>query len=561
MTKRILLKSAFFAAVIIFVFSSAQAQTSAFTYQGKLTDASAAASGQYDFTFRLFDAASAGTQIGADVSLDNVAVSAGIFTVNLDFGANAFSTNATRFLEISVRAGESSGAYTPLAPRQEITSTPFSIKSLIADNTFNLGGLAASQYVVTTDFRLTDDRNPLPNSPNYLQNTTATQAASNFNISGNGTAGGTLSGNVVNAATQFNIGGLRVLTMNPVNGNLYGGGAAGSGTNNTFFGLPSGNSNSGFSNSFFGSETGNVNTGFGNSFFGMSSGRLNNSGSLNSFFGRAAGLLNTTGWGNTFVGANAGDSNNSGNSNSFFGDSAGDGNTSGEYNTFIGQNSGANNTTGSSNTMLGFGANVLSSNLTFATAIGAGATVNRNNLIVLGRSGGQDEVLVPGNAIISQDLSTNTFAANAVFTTQLQTGSLTIETLGAAGGTSLCRNASNQISNCSSSLRYKTNIAPFSFGLDFIKQLRPITFNWKIGGAEDIGFGAEDVAQISPLFVTFNEKGVIEGVKYDRLSVVFVNAFKEQQTQIERQQKQIDELKTIVCELKPRAAICREAQK
>ena len=82
---------------------------------------------------------------------------------------------------------------------------------------------------------------------------------------------------------------------------------------------------------------------------------------------------------------------------------------------------------------------------------------------------------------------------------------------------------------------------------------------------KDVGFGAEDVAKINPLFVSFNDKGEVEGVKYDRLSVAFVNAFKEQQTQIEtqnvqieKQQKQIDELKLIVCAMKPDAEVCRD---
>ena len=39
-------------------------------------------------------------------------------------------------------------------------------------------------------------------SSNYSQNATSQQAASNFNISGNGTAGGLLTGNTVNAAMQ-----------------------------------------------------------------------------------------------------------------------------------------------------------------------------------------------------------------------------------------------------------------------------------------------------------------------------------------------------------------------
>jgi TolA-binding protein len=96
---------------------------------------------------------------------------------------------------------------------------------------------------------------------------------------------------------------------------------------------------------------------------------------------------------------------------------------------------------------------------------------------------------------------------------------------------------------------------------------------------KDVGFGAEDVARINPLFVTYNSNGEVEGVKYDRLSAAFVNAFKEQQSQIEQQQtrieqqqklnenqqrliesqqRQIDALKKLVCELKPTAEICKE---
>jgi hypothetical protein len=52
----------------------------------------------------------------------------------------------------------------------------------------------------------------------------------------------------------------------------------------------------------------------------------------------------------------------------------------------------------------------------------------------------------------------------------------------------------------------------------------------------DLGLVAEEVAAAEPLLVTRNEKGEVEGVKYDRLSAVFINAFKEQQAQIERQQ-------------------------
>jgi hypothetical protein len=64
--------------------------------------------------------------------------------------------------------------------------------------------------------------------------------------------------------------------------------------------------------------------------------------------------------------------------------------------------------------------------------------------------------------------------SNATQMTIAAGGVVSINTLGSAGSTQLCRNASNQISTCSSSLRYKTNIANFSLGLNVVRQLRPI---------------------------------------------------------------------------------------
>ena len=134
----------------------------------------------------------------------------------------------------------------------------------------------------------------------------------------------------------------------------------------------------------------------------------------------------------------------------------------------------------------------------------------------------------------------------------LPTGEISMATLGAAGATALCFNALNQISTCSSSLRYKTNIGQFSSGMSFVRQLRPISFDWKDGGMKDVGFGAEDIAKIDPRFVTYNDKGEVEGVKYDRLSVVLVNAVKEQQTQIEKQQTLIEKQQDLIEQLEKR---------
>jgi hypothetical protein len=362
------------------------AQTSTFSYQGRLTDAGLPASGSYEMQFKLFDAATPGNQTGPTLTFDGagsnpaaVTVTNGVFAVQLDFGAGAFP-GADRYLEIGFRRpGETS--FTPLTPRQPIAATPYAVRSLsaatadIATDAKLLGAVAASQYVQTGDARLSDARRPTAGSSAYIQNTTTTQAATSFNISDNGTAGGTLSGNTVNATIQYNIGGVRVLRA-PAN-NLFAGIGAGNsnttggensffgydagksnttGNANSFFGMSAGKNNAGgLHNSFFGANAGLTNTfGFGNSFFGTSAGASNTTGSDNSFFGTDAGLGNTLGHANSFVGMGAGQLNTTGSDNSFFGKWAGNSNTTGNSNSFVGKEAGFSNTSGSDNSFFGW---------------------------------------------------------------------------------------------------------------------------------------------------------------------------------------------------------------
>jgi hypothetical protein len=125
------------------------------------------------------------------------------------------------------------------------------------------------------------------------------------------------------------------------------------------------------------------------------------------------------------------------------------------------------------------------------------------------------------------------------------------------GTTQLCEYFDGMIATCSSSLRYKTDVHSFSGGLDIVTRLRPIAFTWKAGGAHDVGLAAEEVEQVEPLLTFRNDKGEIEGVKYNQLSAVFVNAIRDQQAQIEQQQVQIDALKGLVCQSHPDADVCR----
>ncbi len=110
----------------------AQGVGSAFTHQGRLTDAGNPASGPYDFRGILYDAPAGGTQVGPIVSLEDVAVVDGLFTIPLDFGAGAFR-GSPRWLEIAVRPGATSGAYTVVGSRQELRPAPNAIFSAAAD--------------------------------------------------------------------------------------------------------------------------------------------------------------------------------------------------------------------------------------------------------------------------------------------------------------------------------------------------------------------------------------------------------------------------------------------
>ena len=126
-------RSLAFAAALLFVVladSPACAQSTVFTYQGLLDDAGAPTSGLHDFRFRLFDAASGGVQIGSTLCVDNVNVTAGVFTVSLDFGQQ-YATTAQRHLEIEVRRDTglscaNAAGFVVMAPRQELTATPMS---------------------------------------------------------------------------------------------------------------------------------------------------------------------------------------------------------------------------------------------------------------------------------------------------------------------------------------------------------------------------------------------------------------------------------------------------
>jgi len=116
-----------FAGFIAMCFSNgAQGQWTAFTYQGVLRDGTALANGSYDLRFVLFDVEAFGFPVGPIRTNGNVAVSNGLFTATLDFGAGAFE-GAERWLEIGVRPGGTAGSFTTLSPRTPLRPTPYAL--------------------------------------------------------------------------------------------------------------------------------------------------------------------------------------------------------------------------------------------------------------------------------------------------------------------------------------------------------------------------------------------------------------------------------------------------
>ena len=89
----------------------------------------------------------------------------------------------------------------------------------------------------------------------YIQNSISPQSASNFNISGSGTVGGTMSAGTVNSTGQYQINGVRVFANNANDSIFAGEGTGISGSLNSFFGKGAGSSvSTGSSNTMIGAN-------------------------------------------------------------------------------------------------------------------------------------------------------------------------------------------------------------------------------------------------------------------------------------------------------------------
>jgi hypothetical protein len=182
--------------------------------------------------------------------------------------------------------------------------------------------------------------------------------------------------------------------------------------------------------------------------------RDNTTGSQNTAVGRYAAQNVTTGTFNTVVGYEALDTATSAHYNTTIGVYSGRDTTSGSYNTFLGAHSGNSNTTGVDNVYIGYSTGSYSIPMTTGsnnTVIGAYSRPSANNgtnQIVLGRN-----IVGAGNSTFRVGAASNTA------TLTLNGGAVTF--------------------SVSSDERLKENIVDSTVGLNFINDLRPVTYKWK----------------------------------------------------------------------------------
>ena len=286
----------------------------------------------------------------------------------------------------------------------------------------------------------------------------------------------------------------------------------------------------------------------------------------NTAIGNSALTAATTGGFNTAVGAGAGAGVQTGTSNVMFGAAAGSILT-GSSNTLLGTNAGSLITTGNYNTIIGASTG----------GVGTPVAATNSNLIVL--ADGQANVPVYWNAstgVMYQNGQTligttntapiNTYAApkvaivattqdgldvisaNGNNTVNVGKTQISVNGTGASGsfmvfignGTSTTStygtinvSGTGTVYGTTSDARFKENVVSIENGIDSVKALNPVNFDWKESDAKGQGFIAQEAKEIVPLAVIYDEEKDHYSMDYSRIVPVLTAAIKEQQAIIE----------------------------
>jgi hypothetical protein len=94
------------------------------------------------------------------------------------------------------------------------------------------------------------------------------------------------------------------------------------------------------------------------------------------------------------------------------------------------------------------------------------------------------------------------------------------------------------LTTATSDIKFKYNIRPLNYGLETLLQLKPVNFQWIEGQEEDLGFIAQDVAEIIPEAVNTNWNSDLL-FRYESLIPILTKAIQEQQAHIKALEQRI----------------------
>jgi len=344
---------------------------------------------------------------------------------------------------------------------------------------------------------------------------------------------------------------------------------ASAGTSNFRAGVNAGNSiaSGGNYNVVVGDEAGTaITTGDNNTALGYSAGAKVTTGVQNTFIGGLAGDANTTASNNTAVGASALGANTEGALQTMVGAFAGDALNTGSENTAFGYDALGSDTKGNHSTALGRSA-LAAQNFTGATDVynvavgykaGTAVTTGVENTFVGGLAG--DAVTSGGN---------NLFLGKDAGRTGSPGGNITTASnIIVLGDENISTFNCQQDVTAASDARDKTDFVSLDLGLDFVKDLQPVTYKWDKRSnygdksAEDydlaaqtpdgthkedwldIGFKAQEVEALeiaagynkdnkTNLVSSHTDDGKQMGLRYSKFVPILVKAIQEQQALIE----------------------------
>jgi len=122
------------------------------------------------------------------------------------------------------------------------------------------------------------------------------------------------------------------------------------------------------------------------------------------------------------------------------------------------------------------------------------------------------------------------FSAGNALRTSISSAGTKLDTLASGTGTDIIHDG-NVLKAKTSSRRYKENIVDLSMNTEDIYQLRPVTFDWKNNKKSDFGLIAEEVDEVLPTLVHY-QNDVPESVAYDKLSVLLLMEVKKLREEI-----------------------------